>query len=122
MRYSLRMASRVRTLSFFVLIVGLIALIVLLSIQKGIENVEPPVAVLTQEQRDEAERIIRARINTLSPNPPVLGGRFDVRMIEWNGRGRAIVTYGDGESTLKADVRVLTGSGKVKIDAFTIAD
>lgn len=101
-----------------VLIVALIALIVVLAVQRGIEVSAPPPIVLSQDDRDEAERVIRARINTLSSAAPKLGGRFEVSAITWDDRGRAHVTYDDGESTLQATATVQTGSGHVRIEEF----
>src|SRR5688500_17074719 len=104
------MKSRSRVAVITVLIVALIALIVMLSIQRGAEVSAPPATILSVDDRAEAERIIRSRINSLSPTPPKLGGRFDVQSVEWDGRGRALVTFGDGESTLEGIATVLAGS------------
>lgn len=115
------MKSPARTFVLILVVLVLIGMIGMLAVREGIENASPPPAVLTVEQREEAERIIRARINTLSPTPPKLGGRFDVRAIEWSGRGAARVEYGDGESDLTARATVETGSGeRVRIGTFVV--
>lgn len=115
------MKSPVRTIAIVLVVLALIVLIGMLAVREGIENASPPPAVLTIEQRDEAERIIRARINTLSPTPPKLGGRFTVTEIEWDGRGTARVRYDDDESDLAARVSVEAGSGgRVQIGEFLL--
>lgn len=122
MEYILRMKLRPLSVSLMLLILALIALIVVLSVQRGIEVSAPPPVILSEDDRSEAERIIRARINTLSTAAPKLGGRFEVNAIQWDARGRATVTYGDGESTLHATATVRTGSGNVKIEAFVTGE
>ncbi len=112
------MKLRPLSVSLVLLIIALIALIVVLSVKRGIEVSAPPAVILSDDDRDEAGRIIRARINTLSTAAPKLGGRFEVNAIEWDDRGRARVTYGDGESTLQATATVLTGTGHVRIEEF----
>ena len=116
------MRIRLLPTALTLLIVALIALIVVLSVKRGIEVSAPPPVILSDADRDDAERIIRARINTLSPTPPKLGGRFEVETIEWDDRGRARVTYGDGESTLEGTATVLTGSGRVKVEGFEVKE
>lgn len=116
------MRLRLLPIALTLVIAALIALIVMLAVQRGIEVSAPPPVVLTDEDRDDAERIIRARINTLSPAAPKLGGRFDVESIEWDTRGRARVRYGDGESTLEGTATVLTGSGRVRVEGFEMKE
>lgn len=100
----------------------LIALIIVLATQRGIEVASAPPVILSIDDRTEAERIIRARINSLSPTPPKLGGRFQVSTVEWDARGRALVTYDDGESTLEATATVKTGTGRVTIEGFMMSE
>ncbi len=116
------MKIRLLPLALVVVIVALIALIAMLSIKRGVEMSEPPVVELSQDDRAEAERILRSRINSLSPVPPKLGGRFDVTSLEWDARSRAVVTYGDGESTFEGVASVESGSGRVKISNFEMKD
>lgn len=116
------MKSRARFAGMLVVIAALVALIVVLVARRGAEVSAPPPVTLSDTDRDDAERIIRGRINTLSPVPPKLGGRFDVRTIEWDARGRAHVTYGDGESTLEGTATVLAGSGRVKVEGFEMKE
>lgn len=112
------MRLRPLSVALVLLILALIALIVVLAVQRGIEVTAPPPEFVSDSDRSEVERIVRARINTLSASAPKLGGRFAVNAIQWDDRGRAHVTYGDGESTLEAIVTVLTGSGHVRINEF----
>lgn len=116
------MQRRLLSVSLIVVIAALIGLIVLLAVRRGEEISGPPPVQLSVEQRAEAERIIRARINTLSPTPPKLGGKFEVGDITWDSRGAARVRYGDGESTLTGLATVQTGSGRVKIEGFTVTE
>jgi len=116
------MNRRLLSASLVVVIVALIGLIIVLAIRQGEELAAPPAVELSDDDRAEAERIIRARINSLSPAPPKLGGKFDVSDIEWTNRGAARVTYGDGESTFEGLATVQTGSGRVKIEGFTVED
>jgi hypothetical protein len=113
-------AMRIRLLpsALTLVIVALIALIAMLAIKRGVEVSAPPPVELSTGDRAEAERIIRARINSLSTVPPKLGGRFDVTSLEWDARGRATVTYGDGESTFRGVATVETGSGRVHVSGF----
>lgn len=114
------MKSRLVSVSLVVVIVALIALIAMLAVRRGEEVSAPPPVQLSDEDREEVEHVIRARINTLSPVPAMLGGRFDVSTIEWDARGRATVTYGDGESTFEGVATVLTGSGRARVGAFEV--
>lgn len=114
------MKSRLISFSLIVVICGLIALIVMLALQRGIEVTSTPPVILLDEDRTEAERIIHARINSLSPTPPKLGGRFQVTAVTWDARGRALVTFEDGESTLEATATVKTGTGRVMIEGFVM--
>lgn len=116
------MKVRLLPLALVVVIIALIALIAMLSIKRGAEVSAPPVVELSQGDREEAERIVRSRINSLSPVPPKLGGRFDVTSLEWDARGRVGVTYGDGESTFEGIASVESGSGRVKISGFEMND
>ena len=116
------MRIRLLPTALTLVIIALIALIVMLAVQRGIEVSAPPPVILTDEDRDEAERLVRARINTLSPTAPKLGGRFEVESIEWDDRGRARVRYGDGESTLEGIATVLTGSGRVRVEGFEVKE
>lgn len=116
------MKIRLLPTALVLVIVALIALIVVLSVKRGIEVSAPPPVILSDTDRDDADRIIRARINTLSVTPPKLGGRFDVESIDWDDRGRAHVTYGDGESTLEGIATVLTGSGRVRVESFDVKE
>ena len=120
--YDRRMKSRLVSVSLVAVIVALIALIVILAVRQGANVSAPPAVELSDDDRSEAERIIRARINSLSPTAPKLGGKFDVQSVEWDARGAAHVTYGDGESTLEGIATVQTGSGRVKIEAFDVVD
>jgi len=116
------MKSRLVSVALVAVIIALIALIGMLAMQRGVEVSSPPPVSLSQGDRDEAERIIRARINSLSPTPPMLGGTFDVDAIEWDTRGAARVTYGDGESMFEGTATVETGSGRVKISGFEMKE
>lgn len=116
------MKVRPISIALVIVIVALIALIVMLAMERGAEISAPPPVTLSETDRDDAERIIRSRINSLSSTPPKLGGRFDVTSIEWDNRGRATVTYGDGESTLRGTATVLTGSGRVRIEGFVVGE
>ena len=116
------MKSRLVSASLVVVILALVALIAVLAVRRGMEVSAPPPVTLNDDERAEAERILRARINSLSPTPPMLGARFDVESIEWDSRGRATVTYGDGESTLEGIATVLTGSGRVRVEGFEVKD
>lgn len=116
------MKSRLVSVALVAVIVALIALIGVLAMQRGAEVSSPPPVALSEDDRAEAERIIRARINSLSPTPPMLGGKFDVSAIEWDSRGAARVTYGDGESTFEGAAAVETGSGRVKISGFEMRE
>jgi hypothetical protein len=40
--------------------------------------------------------------------------------VEWDARGRALVLFSDGESTLEATATVKTGSGRVIVEGFTM--
>lgn len=120
--YHSRVRIRLLPLALVVVIIALITLIAMLSIKRGIEMSEPPVVELSQGDRAEAERILRSRINSLSPVPPKLGGRFDVTSLEWDKRSRAVVTYGDGESTFEGVAKVESGSGRVKISGFEVKE
>lgn len=114
------MKSRTYTVILVLIVLALIVLIALLTTRQGMENALPPPDTFTQEDRQEAERIIRARINSLSPIPPTLGARFEVETVEWDGRGTATVRYGDGESDVTARVAVQAGSGRVKLGEFVV--
>lgn len=116
------MRIRLLPTALTLVIMALIALIVMLAVQRGIEVSAPPPVILSDDDRDEAERLVRARINTLSPTAPKLGGRFEVESIEWDDRGRAHVRYGDGESTLEGIATVLTGSGRVRVEGFEVKE
>ena len=116
------MRIRLLPIALTVVILALIALIVILSTRRAIELSAPPPIILSQDDRDDAEHLIRSRINTLSPTPPKLGGRFSVSSISWDERGRARVAYGDGESTLEAMATVRTGSGRVKVEGFEVKE
>ncbi len=116
------MKVRLLPAALTLVIIALIALIVVLSVKRGIEVTAPPPVVLSDGDRAEAERIIRARINTLSTAAPKLGARFTVSSVSWDDRGRAHVTYDDDETTLEAVATVLTGSGRVKIEAFAVKE
>lgn len=116
------MKRRLLFVSLVVVIAALIGLIVVLAIRQGAERAAPPAVVLSDDDRAEAERILRTRINSLSPTAPKLGGKFEVSDIEWNARGAARVTYGDGESTFEGLATVQTGSGRVRIDEFVVRD
>jgi hypothetical protein len=113
---------RLLPLALVAVIVALIALIAMLAMERGVENSAPPAVEFSVDDRAEAERILRSRINSLSPVPPKLGGRFDVTSIEWDARGRIGVTYGDGESTFEGVATVESGSGRVKISGFEMKD
>ena len=116
------MKSPARFAGIVIVIVALVALIAFLAVRRGAEVSAPPPVSLSDDQRAEAERIIRSRINSLSPTPPKLGGRFVVDGVEWDGRGRATVTYGDGESSLSGVATVLAGSGRVKVESFVMTE
>lgn len=114
------MKSRLLSVSLVVVIIALVALIAILAAKRGAEISAPPPVELSTDERSEVERIVHARINTLSPVPPMLGGRFDVSSVSWDARGRAVVTYGDGESTITGVATVQTGSGHVRIESFEV--
>lgn len=116
------MPRRFVSLSLIAVICALVALIGVLTVQRAVEVSAPPPVVLSDDDRADAEHLIRARINSLSPVPPMLGGKFDVSSIEWDARGRAAVTYGDGESTFEAVADVQTGSGRVKVSGFAVKE
>lgn len=116
------MKVRLLPVALTIVIIALIALIVVLSVKRGMEVAAPPPIVLSADDRAEAERIIRARINTLSAVAPKLGGRFSVSSVAWDDRGRARVTFGDGETTFEATATVLAGSGRVRVDSFAVKE
>lgn len=120
--YHSRVKIRVLPLALVAVIVALIVLIAMLAVKRGVELSAPPPVELSQDARAEAERILRSRINSLSPVPPKLGGRFDVTSVEWDARGRIGVTYGDGESTFEGVASVESGSGRVKISGFEMKE
>lgn len=116
------MKIRLLPLALVAVIVALIALIAMLAMERGVEMSAPPPVEFSEDDRAEAERILRSRINSLSPVPPKLGGRFDVTSVEWDARGRIGVTYGDGESAFEGVATVESGSGRVKISGFEMKD
>lgn len=120
--YHSRVKIRVLPLALVVVIVALVALIAMLAMERGAEISAPPPVEFSETDRAEAERILRSRINSLSPVPPKLGGRFDVTSLEWDARGRIDVTFGDGESTFEGVASVESGSGRVKISGFEMKD
>lgn len=118
------MSIRLRTIGIFALVIALITLIGFLTLRQS-ERASAPehVPSLTEEQKTEAERLLRTRINSLSPHPAVLGGRFEVRDIGWTMRGTATVRYDDGESMLTGEATVLVESGgRLRIGEFEVGE
>lgn len=100
----------------------LIVLVTLAGVTYWYGRVEAPTDVPQEGGRVmDIESYVRQNINTLSPEPPVLGGTFYVTEITADN-GRGTVSYEDGHIALVADFEYVVDKYGITISSFEVRD
>lgn len=74
----------------------------------------------TASMQEQAEEMITAQINELSPTPAVLGGTFHVTSITWMDDDTAKVEAEDGHITTTLLVNVAMKDGEVAVESVVV--
>lgn len=76
---------------------------------------------LPANQRAEVDAYLRENINTLSPEPAVLGGTFYITNITFVSNSQVLINYEDGHNAFAAKATIFLEPGKmVKVLDFAI--